>query len=248
MLLCDAVAITAIVVLLPGCRPKEVEATRVDPTALPPPVASAASPRTAKTPDAPLAQKVQTALAGCKKPLSKGSFKTDAESSKPANIPICEQGDVVYWRADMDIDCDGIPSAVCNGKVDPDFQAQTAALASNGKFLDAAEVAYVVVPSPSARFDYEKAGLKLGSVVMVVRGESVHYAIIGDTGPAEIIGEASYKLAQRMGIDPDPRTGGAEETDILYVAFKGPASVVKRNEDGGEALALGRARATAVFP
>ncbi|MEI2764086.1 MAG: glycoside hydrolase family 75 protein [Dermatophilaceae bacterium] len=100
----------------------------------------------------------------------------------------------------MDIDCDGKPSTVCNKSADPAFQPQTSATDSKGAFLDASELPYVVIPLPSTRFDYAKAGLELGTVVAVIYDGKVEYGVFGDEGPDNIIGEASYAMAQLLGI------------------------------------------------
>jgi hypothetical protein len=218
-----------------GCADRAVKEPRASEMAL----SAAVSSPTA-------AQKVRARLPWCSRQISQGLFKTDDEPSAPANIPICEHGDLVYWRADFDVDCDGVVTKACNARTDPAFQSQTAAVTSQGKFLDAESLPYVVVPQASPAFDFTRAGLELGSVVMVVYRERVAFAIIGDTGPANIIGEGSYALARALGINPDPRVGGTSEP-VLYVAFKGKAAVVTKNESHAEAVELGRARAAAVL-
>jgi hypothetical protein len=192
------------------------------------------------------AGKLRARFAACAKQISAGLFQTDNQPTAPANVPICELGEAVYWQADFDVDCDGEITNSCNIDTDPDFQNQTSALTSEGQFLDAESLPYVVIPQPSPAFDFGAAGLELGTVVMVVYKERIDFGIIGDTGPANIIGEGSYALARALGIDPDPRNGGTSDP-VLYVAFKGKASVVKKNEDHAEAVNLGKARAIAVI-
>ncbi len=53
--------------------------------------------------------------------------------------------------------------------------------------------------------------------------------------------------AKRLGIDPDPKTGGVED-EVLYVAFRGDAAVPKDLEDHEEATRIGLARLAAAFP
>jgi hypothetical protein len=201
----------------------------------------------AKKPLTPI-EKIQETLATCTKP-STGLYQTD-EDSAAGDIPICERDglDVVWWRADLDIDCDGEPSDICNVDTDPAFQPDTAARSSTNEPLDATLVPYVVIPSVSERYDFTKAGLEMGSVVLIIHGDKIAYGILGDTGPDQIIGEASYKMAQLLGIDPDPATGGSSATNILFVAFKGKESVVKKAEDPAEAEALAKKRQAALFP
>jgi hypothetical protein len=48
---------------------------------------------------------------------SKSKYKTDDETS--ATINICRSGSAYFWKADMDIDCDGISTSNCNRSKDP---------------------------------------------------------------------------------------------------------------------------------
>ncbi|MFB6699247.1 glycoside hydrolase family 75 protein [Streptomyces rubiginosohelvolus] len=150
--------------------------------------------------------------------ISKGRYRTDSGSAK-ATVPVCGTRDAVFWKADMDIDCDGRKTRACNRKTDPYFLPETAFQSSRGEPLDSASLPHVVVPGPSKVWDYRKAGLTGGSVVAVVYRDRVRYGVIGDTGPTGIIGEASYAMAKTLGIDPDPSTGGAE-SGVTYIAFK----------------------------
>ncbi|WP_097866746.1 glycoside hydrolase family 75 protein [Streptomyces sp. rh34] len=150
--------------------------------------------------------------------ISKGAYRTDSGSAK-ATVPVCGTQDAVFWKADMDIDCDGRRTAACNRRTDPYFLPETAFQTSRGEPLDSAALPHVVVPGPSKVWDYRKSGLTGGSVVAVVYRDRVRYGVIGDTGPTGIIGEASYAMAKDLGIDPDPWTGGAE-SGVTYIAFK----------------------------
>ncbi|MFF2729637.1 glycoside hydrolase family 75 protein [Streptomyces sp. NPDC058008] len=170
--------------------------------------------------------------------ISHGMFRTDQGSA--ATVPVCGTDGAVFWKADMDIDCDGRVTSVCNTRTDPSFQPQTAFQASDGKPLNSAKVPYVVVPGPGRLWNYAASGIKGGGVAAVVHGGKVRYAVVGDTGPSGIIGEGSYALARSLGIDPDPRTGGTD-SGVTYILFKGsrvspvesPAAAVS----AGEALA-----------
>ncbi|MFJ9885545.1 glycoside hydrolase family 75 protein [Streptomyces sp. NPDC091287] len=150
--------------------------------------------------------------------ISKGAYRTDSGSPK-ATVPVCGTKDAVFWKADMDIDCDGRKTKACNRKTDPYFLPETAFQSSRGEPLDSAALPHVVVPGPSKVWDYRRSGLTGGSVVAVVYRDRVRYGVIGDTGPTGIIGEASYAMAKTLGIDPDPSTGGAE-SGVTYIVFK----------------------------
>ncbi|MEI7032529.1 glycoside hydrolase family 75 protein [Streptomyces pratensis] len=167
--------------------------------------------------------------------ISKGRYRTDSGRAK-ATVPVCGTTDAVFWKADMDIDCDGRETAVCNKRTDPYFLPETAFRTSRGEPLDSAALPHVVVPGPSGVWDYRTAGLTGGSVVAVVYRDRVRYGVIGDTGPAGIIGEASYAMARELGIDPDPVSGGAE-SGVTYIAFKD--SRIASIEDGALARSRG---------
>ncbi|EXU68280.1 hypothetical protein Z951_09695 [Streptomyces sp. PRh5] len=170
---------------------------------------------------------------GCSQ-ISSGKYRTDDETS--ATVPVCGANGAVFWKADMDVDCDGQVTSRCNEDTDPWFQDDTAFHQSDGKPLVADKLPYVVVPSPSSTWDYRQAGIKGGGVVAVIYNNKVEYAVVGDTGPNKIIGEASYATANALGIDPDPETGGAE-SGVTYILFKN--SSVSPIENHGKAVSVG---------
>jgi hypothetical protein len=149
--------------------------------------------------------------------VSRGHYRSD--SNAPATIPVCGTDGVVFWKADMDIDCDGQPTDRCNRRTDPYFSDATAFQQSDGRQLSAERLPYIVVPTPSAIWDYRAHGVRGGSVAAVVYGDQVRYAVVGDVGPHDIIGEASYATAHALGIPPDPRRGGTA-SGVTYIVFK----------------------------
>ncbi|MBB4710687.1 glycoside hydrolase family 75 protein [Streptomyces luteogriseus] len=150
-------------------------------------------------------------------PVSRGRYRSD--NGAPANIPVCGTRDAVFWKADMDIDCDGTPGPRCNRRTDPYFAASTAYAGSDGRPLSAERLPFIVVPAPSALWDYRDHGIGGGSVVAVMYRDRVQYAVVGDTGPQGIIGEASYATAEALGIRADPHGGGAP-SGVTYIVFK----------------------------
>ncbi|AMW08646.1 hypothetical protein A4E84_03450 [Streptomyces qaidamensis] len=150
-------------------------------------------------------------------PVSRGRYRSD--NGAPADIPVCGTRDAVFWKADMDIDCDGRPGPRCNSSTDPYFAASTAYAQSDGRPLSAERLPFIVVPAPSSLWDYRDHGVGGGSVVAVVYRDRVQYAVVGDTGPQGIIGEASYATAKALGIRADPRGGGAP-SGVTYIVFK----------------------------
>jgi sugar lactone lactonase YvrE len=172
--------------------------------------------------------------------ISNGLYRTDVERRR--TIAVCDAGDAVWWRADMDIDCDGKPTRRCNLRNDPAFQPATAFQQSNGRQLVADRSHYIVVPSTSRTWNHVSSGLRGGGSCAVVYDGQVLYAVIGDTGPKGIIGEASYATARDLGIDPDPATGGSDGP-VTYICFKG--SRVSPIESNERATQVGEALATA---
>jgi hypothetical protein len=167
-------------------------------------------------------------------PVSKGRYRSDGGAR--AEIPVCGARGAVFWKADMDIDCDGRPGLLCNGRTDPHFSGTTAYQQSDGRYLSAETLPYVVVPTPSGIWDHRAHGISGGSVVAVIYQDRVQYAVVGDTGPHEIIGEASYATAKALGIRPDPHGGGAS-SGVTYIAFKN--SRVSPIEDHEAAVTAG---------
>jgi len=169
--------------------------------------------------------------------VSNGLYSLNAGDTP--TVPICSLTNAFFWKADMDIDCDGKQTTQCNIQTDPDYQNQTAATDSKGNPLDAANLPYVVVPGKSTRFDPAANGLKLGDVILVLYKGQIEYAVYGDVGPSADIGEASYATAQALGINPDPSKGGVDPPDVLYVAF--PGALVSPIEDHAKAVSVGQA-------
>ncbi|MGW3510378.1 glycoside hydrolase family 75 protein [Streptomyces sp. NPDC000994] len=166
--------------------------------------------------------------------ISNGKYRKDAGAS--ATVPVCGKNGAVFWKADMDIDCDGQRTTHCNENIDPWFQNDTAFHQSNGRPLKSESLPYVVVPSASSIWNYAGAGIRGGSVVAVIHADKVEYAVVGDTGPSKIIGEASYATAKALGINPDPVTGGVN-SGVTYILFKN--SRASPIESHGAAVALG---------
>ncbi|MFD2466923.1 glycoside hydrolase family 75 protein [Amycolatopsis silviterrae] len=187
---------------------------------LPAAVASAAPPAAtpATAPAAPpTADQLLSKLTTCTQ-TSTGKYKTD-EDSPSATIPVCDAGKAVFWKADMDIDCDGQRTDQCNENTDCCFLPETAFPQSDGQPLNAAELPYIVVPSSSPIWNYQNSGLNGGGSCAVIYNGKIEYAVIGDTGPDKIIGEASYATANALGINPDPKNGGVD-SGVTYVCFK----------------------------
>lgn len=170
--------------------------------------------------------------------ISNGLYRTD--EGGPANIPVCGKNGAVFWQADMDIDCDGQPTDRCNATTDPWFQAATAFQQSDGAQLNSETLPFIVVPGASRIWDYNSSRIMGGTVAAVIYEDRVQYAVVGDTGPTGIIGEASYATAEALGINPDPSNGGVE-SGVTYILFEN--SLVSPIESHSGAVTLGEALA-----
>ena len=171
--------------------------------------------------------------------ISNGKFKTDEETGR--TVAVCDANGAVFWRADMDIDCDGQRTSKCNENTDCCFLPDTAFHQSDGKPLRADTLHYIVVPSPSSTWRYTSSGLRGAGSCAVIFNNKVLYAVIGDTGPTAIIGEASYATAVNLGINPDPSNGGTEGP-VTYIVF--PNTHVNPIETHNNATSLGEQVAT----
>jgi len=165
-----------------------------------------------------------------------GDYAENAGES--ASIPVCGLEGAVHWTADFDVDCDGLVTDECNEETDPWFQPMTALTDSNGNYIDASIVPYLVVPSPSSRFNYANHGVRLGAAGAIVYNGRVEYVVFADTGPEEIIGEGSYAAAVNLGIDPDPETGGSGGP-VTFIVFSGEEAVIDVPESHAQAQELG---------
>ena len=152
------------------------------------------------------------------------------------DVPICALKGAVFFNADMDIDCDGrMTPGKCPGP-DPSYQNDTAFHNLQDQPLEAAATPYVVIPA-----DFAYPGLDTangGNVIAVVYNRHLEFAIFGDTGPTNLIGEASYACANGLGIDPNPATGGVNK-GVTYVVFVGANSAPHDLENQAETRQLG---------
>ena len=193
----------------------------------------------ATTAAAPTAAQLLAKTNSCKQ-ISNGKYKTDEDASSKT-VAICDANGAVFWKADMDIDCDGQRTSQCNENTDCCYQDDTAFHQSDGKPLNAAKLPYIVVPSSSSIWKYSSSGLKGGGSCAVIYNGKVEYAVIGDTGPSQIIGEASYATAKDLGINPDPSNGGTD-SGVTYICFKN--STVSPIENHSNAVSKGQSLAT----
>jgi hypothetical protein len=185
----------------------------------------------------PTASQLLAKTSSCSE-ITNGRYKTDDDASS-ATVAICKLNGAVYWKADMDIDCDGVSTSTCNSTTDPWYQNQTSFTTSTGNWLNSATLPYYVVPLPSSRFDYTKNGIHAGQVAAIIFNGKVIYAVFGDEGPSNIIGEASVATANLLGIPSNPANGGSDGP-VTYIVFTGSSGVVSPIEDHNKATSMGQ--------
>jgi hypothetical protein len=122
-------------------------------------------------------------------------------------------------------DADGEPFVQGPSDPFPGYYVSATALADRTKpvndptrYVDASKIPFVVLPGGMAR----QIGARPGdfAVVFNQRNGQSSYAIFGDVGPSDRIGEGSVALAENLGIRSDARNGGARR-GILFLVFPG---------------------------
>jgi hypothetical protein len=120
---------------------------------------------------------------------------------------------------------DGEPFVQGPGDPYPGFYVSATALADRTRsvndplrYIDASKIPYIVLPGFLAR----QLGARPGdfSVVLNQRNDRISYAIFGDTGGSDRIGEGSMALAENLEIRSDARLGGTRG-GVLYLVFPG---------------------------
>jgi glycosyl hydrolase group 75 (putative chitosanase) len=127
----------------------------------------------------------------------------------------------------------------------PGYYVSATALADRSKppndptrYVDASKIPFVVLPGGMAR----ELGARPGDFAAVFnqRNRKSSYAIFGDVGPYDRIGEGSMALAENLGIRSDARNGGARG-GILFLVFPGsgngrPRTIEEINAEGQRLL------------
>lgn len=151
-------------------------------------------------------------------------------------VTVFRKNKALYWTSGMSIDCDGQPGSACNLSTDPYFQPNTAWNQSDGKPLKAEVLPYVVIPLASELWNYANSGVRGGDLCVMAYRDKYVFGVVGDLGPKQRIGEASYAAAQAVGVNPNPRTGGVG-SGVTYVVF--PGVRVSPIESKAKAVELG---------
>lgn len=85
------------------------------------------------------------------------------------------------------------------------------------RYVNSSNIPYIVLPGNSL---IKGTGAKLGDFAVVFNSKSgqITNAIYADIGPKAKIGEGSIALADALGINSNPKTGGTGE-GVMYVVF-----------------------------
>lgn len=126
----------------------------------------------------------------------------------------------ITFRAKFAVDTDGC--GPMHG--DPDGQDDTS-LHYQGKPLNADIDKYIVLPPGIIT---AVPGIVLGckAHVLNTRTDMDSDAVVGDVGPHKRIGEGSVALANTLGIDPSPVSGGEEDHVCEYTVQPGVVAYV----------------------
>jgi hypothetical protein len=86
-------------------------------------------------------------------------------------------------------------------------------------FLIGATDPYIVLPSGLGKAD----GGKVGDYAVVVFGEIIYPAIVGDIGPSDKAGEASLRIAKEINANATPNNRPVSDLKVTYLIFPGTA-------------------------
>lgn len=168
-----------------------------------------------------------------------GLFKStpNGPADVPTSIHVTAAGKrLIGFTAKMAIDADGAGGA---WKGDKTGQPETSLQYKNGDSLNPRVIPFIVVPTD---FHLTHPAVKLGDYATVSYGAKTLYAIIGDKGPAGVLGEGSMSLASGLGINADPNRGGITRKDVRYMIAPGT-----RDAEPPRDAATIQARGKAVF-
>lgn len=121
------------------------------------------------------------------------------------------------------------PGSVCPGMYlsTTSYQRERYLPSDARRYVNAEEVAYVVLPQPLRDL---VADVVLGCRAVVrryVEGVSLDIeAVVADFGPSTHLGEGSMALATLLGCNADPRDGGTDEAIYDYLIYPGVPAVV----------------------
>ena len=87
-------------------------------------------------------------------------------------------------------------------------------------FLIGATDPYIVLPSGFAR---GADGGKVGDYAVVIFGDKIYPAVVGDIGPPDKVGEASLRIAKEINTISTPMNRPVSDLKVTYLVFPGTA-------------------------
>jgi hypothetical protein len=87
-------------------------------------------------------------------------------------------------------------------------------------FLIGAADPFIVVPGS---FTHAREPVKVGDLAVVVFGEAIYPAIVGDVGPNDKVGEASLRIAKEINALSTPYNRPVSDLKVTYLIFPGTA-------------------------
>lgn len=86
-------------------------------------------------------------------------------------------------------------------------------------FLIGATDPFIVIPGGFTKAE----GAKVGDYALVIHGEAIYPAIVGDIGPADKAGEASLRIAKEISAAASPVNRPVDDLKVTYLIFPGTA-------------------------
>ncbi len=87
-------------------------------------------------------------------------------------------------------------------------------------FLIGATDPYIVIPGS---FAHAQNGAKVGDFVLVIFGDAIYPALVGDIGPNDKVGEASLRIAKEINPAATPYNRPVSDLKVTYLIFPGTA-------------------------
>jgi Fungal chitosanase of glycosyl hydrolase group 75 len=89
-------------------------------------------------------------------------------------------------------------------------------------FLMGATDPYIVIPGA---FTHAREAAKIGDYALVIFGDAIYPAIVGDTGPNDKVGEASLRIAKEINALANPYNRPVSDLKVTYLIFQGTADM-----------------------
>jgi hypothetical protein len=86
-------------------------------------------------------------------------------------------------------------------------------------FLIGATDPFIVMPGGFSKTE----GAKVGDYAVVIHGDKIYPALVGDVGPADKAGEASLRIAKEISGSANPMNRPVSDLKVTYLIFPGTA-------------------------